>query len=48
MLRVRDVTSRPGEKGGKRKTRRRKQRGGEVSLEFDKPEVINVSASGAI
>ena len=35
-------------KGGKRKTRRRKQRGGEVSLEFDKPEVSNVSASGAI
>jgi len=32
--------------GGKRKTR--KHRGGAVSLEFDKPEVSNTSASGAI
>ena len=35
-------------KGGKRKTRRRKQRGGEVSLEFEKPLVSNTSAGGAI
>tara|TARA_B100000902_G_scaffold229649_1_gene217899 strand:+ start:30 stop:596 length:567 start_codon:yes stop_codon:yes gene_type:complete len=35
-------------KGGKRKTRRRKQRGGEVSLEFEKPQVSNTSAGGAI
>lgn len=35
-------------KGGKRKTRRRKQRGGEISLEFEKPEVSNTSAGGAI
>ena len=35
-------------KGGKRKTRRRKQRGGEVSLAFEKPQVSNTSAGGAI
>jgi len=35
-------------RGGKRKTRRRKQRGGEVSLEFEKPLVSNTSAGGAI
>ena len=33
---------------GKRKTKRRKQRGGEVSLEFEKPQVSNTSAGGAI
>ena len=36
-------------KGGrKRKTRRRKHRGGAVSMEFEKPEVSNTSSSGAI
>jgi hypothetical protein len=33
---------------GKRKTRSRKQRGGEVSLAFEKPQVSNTSAGGAI
>ena len=35
-------------KRGKRKTRSRKQRGGEVSLAFEKPQVSNTSAGGAI
>ena len=36
-------------KGGrKRKTRRKKHRGGAVSMEFEKPEVSNTSSSGAI
>ena len=30
------------------KTRKKRQKGGKVSLEFDKPEVSNTSASGAI
>ncbi len=34
--------------GRKRKTRRRKHRGGAVSMEFEKPEVSNTSSSGAI
>ena len=35
-------------KRGKRKTRSRKQRGGEVSLAFEKPKLSNTSAGGAI
>ena len=35
-------------KGGKRKTRRKKHRGGAVSLDFPKPEVSNTSAGGAV
>jgi hypothetical protein len=35
-------------KGGKRKTRRKKHKGGAVSLEFPKPETSNVSSAGAI
>ena len=35
-------------KGGKRKTRRKKHKGGAVSLDFPKPETSNVSSAGAI